>query len=124
VTLLVGTRPLAAELTDKELEKVKDVLDEAVEAARSGEYSRIKLRDALRTAIGNDPFTTAPRKSVRNEAGIVPLWLGIIFVFFGLGFAIGNDNIWLQIAGCAFAMIALADVVWHGISSLRSRRVN
>lgn len=122
VTLDVGPRPLRAQFTDEEFENVRSTLDDAVEAARRNEYSRIKLRDGLRAAIGHDPFTTVPHEDAQEDPGMFPVWLGIIFTLFGLGFAIRNTNIWLQIMGCAFAAVTLADVVRHGVRYLRGRR--
>ncbi len=121
VTLDAGPRPLVAELTEAELEKVRAVLTGAVEAARRDDYSRIRLREALRAAIGRDPFTTAPRDDSRGGQPFFSPWLGVIFVFSGVGFAVRNTD-WLRLAGIVFALIALGDVVRHGVRHVRQRR--
>lgn len=121
VTLDCGPRALMAELTDDEIIKVRSALDDAAEAAGRNQYSGIKLRDALRAAIGRDPFTSTAREGARDGQGLLPAWLGLIFVIFGAGFAIRNHHILVQIARVVFAMIALVDVVRHGVRSLRRR---
>jgi hypothetical protein len=121
VTLDVGPRPLVAELTDEELMKVRSILADALEAAERNEHSRIKLRDALRAAIGRDPFSTADREGERDNQGLFPPWLGLIFILFGAGFAIRNTNVWLQIAGVVFAMITLVDVSRQGVRHMKRR---
>jgi hypothetical protein len=121
VTLEVGPRPLVAEVTDAQFSKIRGILADAVAAQERDDYSRIKLRDALRAAIGSDPFTQVTREDERDHQGLFPPWLGPILIVVGAGFAIEHTNILLRIAGILFALLALADVVRHGIRHWRGR---
>jgi hypothetical protein len=46
------------------------ILAYAVAAQERADYSRIKLRDALRAAIGTDPFTQVTRENERDHQGL------------------------------------------------------
>jgi len=109
VTLEVGPRPLVAVLSAEQFDRIRGILADAVEAQARDNYSRIRLRDALRAAIGSDLFTQV----TREEQGLFSPWLGMFFVFVGAGFAIEHTTVWLRIAGILFAVLALTDVARH-----------
>jgi hypothetical protein len=122
VTLAVGPRPLVATLTQQDLERVKDILDDTVQADRRGEYSRIKLGSAMRAAIGHDPFTPSAKSSAKKDAAIFPVALAVTFVAFGFGFAVSHSSIWLQLVGYGFAAIAAADLIGRFVRHFRGSR--
>jgi hypothetical protein len=118
VTLRVGPRVLVARLTRAELARVSAVLDAAVAAENSGGYSRIRLGRAMREAIGRDPLASPGRDQTES---FLPLWLAILYVVFGVGFAVRHLSGWLQLCGWALAAIAVADLVHRAVCRVRRR---
>ncbi|GGN98761.1 hypothetical protein GCM10010112_91960 [Actinoplanes lobatus] len=110
LTLRIGPpRPLVAVLTEPELASVANVMPTVAEAVRRDEFSRIKLATMFRTAIGRDPFRQAA--TVERRAGHTVWWADVAYIVVGLGFAASHSNLWLRLAGWAFAAIALGDLV-------------
>jgi hypothetical protein len=122
VSLAIGPQSLVATLTQQDLGRVKDILDDAVRADRNGEFSRIQLGSAMRTAIGRDPFTSSTGTTPGKNPAFVPVLLGLIFVAFGIGGAVVSSSLWLQLAGCAFAVIAAGELIVRAVRRFRRFR--
>jgi hypothetical protein len=115
VTVPVGPRPLVARLTPDELAAARPILDEAVEAQRRNEYSRVQFAEALRVAIGRDPF----RQARGAGQGLLPVRADAGLAFIGLVFAVSSDEVWRRVTGCAVAVICLADLAVHALRRFR-----
>ncbi|GAA4605792.1 hypothetical protein GCM10023107_73430 [Actinoplanes octamycinicus] len=112
-------RPLVATLTEAELASVAGVLPTVADAVERGVFSRTQLGAAFTSAIGRDPFRQlTPDPGGR---GLFAWWVDLAYVVVGLGFAAGNPNWWLRVAGWAFAAVALTDLVLHGYRRIRRR---
>ena len=119
VVLEAGPRPLEAVLTPAELDRLRPVLDAAGVAARDGGFSRIRLRDAARDAIGRDPFRQAASDD-DEESGP---WWPIMMIFFGLTGALSPDRpLWQRIVAGLFLAGGLVESVQR-LRRLRRRRV-
>lgn len=121
LTLLTGPpRPLVATLSETELAGVANMLSEVADAVRRGEFSRIQLGAAFRSAIGRDPFKLVTGAPPRR--GLFTWWIDLVYVVIGLGFVADHSDLLLRIAGWTLTTVALADLVRHGWRRLRSRR--
>ena len=114
VLLRVGPRELVGRLTREELARVTDVLDAAVAAERRNDYSRVRLGDGLRAAIGRDPFRSPGRVAAEGEA-FLPWWRALVFLVLGAGFALRHLDDWWQLFGWSVVAVALTDLVQHGL---------
>jgi hypothetical protein len=121
LTVHVGPAPLVARMTRAELERASEVLDAAVRAHRSGEYSRIRLGTALRDALGRDPLMSVPAAARRAGRPMFPWWLDLAYLVIGLGFATDQENGWLRAAGFLFAALAAGDLAARPIRRYRRR---
>ncbi|GAA0477515.1 hypothetical protein Ade02nite_68500 [Paractinoplanes deccanensis] len=118
VTLTAGPpHPLVARLTAAELSAAEQAMAGVAESVRRGEFSRPRLGQAFRDAIGRDPFRR--RKTV--EPG--PLWPGLAGTVVGFSFASHHSEVlWLRLAGYGVGLAALGDLaaqVWRRIARRR-----
>ncbi|GAA2522368.1 hypothetical protein Ahu01nite_068500 [Winogradskya humida] len=118
VTIHAGPRPHVARLSAEELEIVRPILDETVEAGGRNEFSRVQFADALRVAIGRDPF----RQVGRGGAAWRTARLDIAGVVIGLIFANSDDVRWRQLTGYAVAAFCFAHLCWLTIRVLLRRQ--
>ncbi|GIE31412.1 hypothetical protein Ait01nite_044570 [Actinoplanes italicus] len=118
VVLEAAPRPLQSVLTEDELDRLRPVLDATVEAARAGEFSRIRLRDAARDAIGRDPFSQVePEKD--DDGG---WWWPALLIVGGLMGVLSPDRpMWLRVIG-GLVLAAGLDEVFQQLRRLRRRR--
>ncbi|MBO3738733.1 hypothetical protein [Actinoplanes flavus] len=116
VVLEAGPRPLEAVLTADELDRLRPVLEETAAAARDGEFSRIRLRDAARAAIGRDPFSQAATEDSADR------WRPAVMFLVGLIALLDPDHpLWIRVIGGLFLAGAVANLV-RLLRHLRRRR--
>ncbi|GGN35113.1 hypothetical protein FHR83_006112 [Actinoplanes campanulatus] len=117
VVLEAGPRPLEAVLTTGELDRLRPVLETTADAAREGEFSRIRLRDAARAAIGRDPFSQAAAERDADERWRPALMFGL-----GLTMVLSTERpLWIRVVGGLFLAGAVVDLV-RLLRHLRRRR--
>ncbi|MFI5932273.1 hypothetical protein [Actinoplanes sp. NPDC051494] len=116
VTVPVGPRPLVARLSADELVTVRSILDEVVDAYRRDEYTRAGFADAMRVAIGRDPF----RQARAPGTGPLPVRPGAAVAFAALVFAVQSGEMWRQVAGYTVAGLCLAVLAVQAL--LRTRQ--
>jgi hypothetical protein len=115
VVLEAAPRPLQAVLTRDELDRLRPVLDATAGAARAGEFSRVRLRDAARDAIGRDPFSQVD--SDEDDGG--GRWWPVLMIVGGLtGVLSPGRPLWLRVIGG----LLLAAGVWEVAQRLRGLR--
>jgi hypothetical protein len=118
VVLEAAPRPLQSVLTADELDRLRPVLDATVEAARAGEFSRIRLRDAARDAIGRDPFSQVEPE--KDDGG--GRWWPALLIVGGLMGVLSPDRpMWLRVIGGLVLAAGLYEV-FQQLRSLRRRR--
>jgi hypothetical protein len=117
IVLEAAPRPLLSVLTEDELDRLRPVLDATVEAARAGEFSRIRLRDAARDAIGRDPFSQVEPET--DEGG---RWWPALLIVSGLVGVLSPDRpMWLRMIGGLVLAAGLYEVLQR-LRRLRRRR--
>lgn len=116
VVVDAGPRPLEAVLTPAELDRLRPVLDATAVAARDGGFSRIRLRDAARDAIGRDPFhQTGP-----DDDGVG--WWPALMIFFGLFGVLDTDRpLWVRLLAGVLLVYA-GTQLFQQFRRLRRRR--
>jgi hypothetical protein len=118
VVLEAAPRPLQGVLTQAELDRLRPVLDATVEAAREGEFSRVRLRDAAREAIGRDPFSQA---STDDDDDGGRWWPALVIVGGLMGVLSPDRPMWLRVVSGLFLAFGAYEVVQR-LRRLRRRR--
>ena len=121
VVLEAAPRPLQSVLTEDELDRLRPVLDATVEAARAGEFSRIRLRDAARDAIGRDPFSQVEPESDDDGGGGGRWWPALLILSGLMGVLSPDRPMWLRVIGGLVLAAGLYEVVQR-LRRLRRRR--
>ncbi|MEU4623694.1 hypothetical protein AB0G04_27460 [Actinoplanes sp. NPDC023801] len=107
VVIEAAPRPLQGVLTQAELDRLRPVLDATVDAAREGEFSRIRLRDAARDAIGRDPFRQAESEDDDGDR-----WWPSLMILGGLMACLSPDRpLWLRVVGGLVLVAGLFEVI-------------
>jgi hypothetical protein len=119
VVLEAAPRPLQAVLTRDELDRLRPVLDATAEAARAGEFSRVRLRDAAREAIGRDPFSQASSGDDDDDGG---RWWPALMIVGGLMGTLSPERpMWLRVIGGLFLAFGVYEVIQR-FRRMRRRR--
>ncbi|MDI6100061.1 hypothetical protein QLQ12_15775 [Actinoplanes sp. NEAU-A12] len=118
VVLDAGPRPLEAVLTPAELDRLRPVLDAAGASARDGEFSRIRLRDAARDAIGRDPF----RQAATDDDEDGRWWWPALMIGAGLMGVLTEDRpLWQRVIGGLLLALGAVELIRKVRRLLRRR---